>query len=281
MDECEMIEVVNGDVGFSYDLSLWASPLQKRYITTSVNSAYNGSHTELKQLAQRYEALKLEPLGAGRSSGLTLMWKKDVRVSIVGFSSHHIEFLIDKGQQEQWRVTGIYGCPRDLFLCGIMVDQKVIIFRRLSLSDLRQCGLEMVISRHVGKRIQHLQGELKRLQVAHRLEENGKLRKDRQKSLGKVLKKVMGALKQMHPLKVLGPDGMHVLFFSKYWNVVGQDVLNFVLGFLNTGVMPPFINHTFLTLIPKVKARPISQCNVLYKLISKVLANRLRKALHI
>ena len=60
-----------------------------------------------------------------------------------------------------------------------------------------------------------------------------------------------------------------------------------VLFCLNTGSVPPSINRTFITLIPKVKSpvrvseyRPIALCNILYKLISKVLANRLKKILH-
>ena len=55
---------------------------------------------------------------------------------------------------------------------------------------------------------------------------------------------------------------------------------------LNSGNLPNALNHTFLTLIPKIKCprrvtdfRPISLCNTLYKLISKVLANHLKKFL--
>lgn len=52
---------------------------------------------------------------------------------------------------------------------------------------------------------------------------------------------------------------------------------------LNLGIMPPNLNNTFISLIPKVKSprivskfRLISLCNMLYKLIAKVLENRLK-----
>lgn len=59
-----------------------------------------------------------------------------------------------------------------------------------------------------------------------------------------------------------------------------------ILTFLNGGSMPSGLNHTFVVLIPKVRKsvhmkdlRPISLCNVSYKVISKVLANRLKSIL--
>jgi hypothetical protein len=94
---------------------------------------------------------------------------------------------------------------------------------------------------------------------------------------------VKRALFQMHPSKAPGPDGMTVLFFQKCWHVVGTDVSHVVLDFLNSGRMLGCINFTHIVLIPKVKNpqcmsqfRPISLCNVIYKIISKVLVNRMK-----
>ena len=97
---------------------------------------------------------------------------------------------------------------------------------------------------------------------------------------------VVTALKQMEPLKAPGPDGLPPLFFQHYWQLVGDDVTKVVLSCLTSGVIPPSINQTFITLIPKVKSpskvsefRPISLCNIIYKLVSKVIANRLKGVL--
>ena len=94
------------------------------------------------------------------------------------------------------------------------------------------------------------------------------------------------ALKQMAPLKAPGPDGMPPLFYQHFWGVVDNDVTSSVLSWLNSGTLPYPLNHTFVTLIPKTnnpeyvtQYRPISLCNVLYKIFSKVLANRLKKIL--
>ena len=84
----------------------------------------------------------------------------------------------------------------------------------------------------------------------------------------------------------LGPDEMPPLFYQNFWSLVGSDVTTSILHYLNTGSLPTPLNHTFITLIPKtknpkrvIKFRPISLCNVLYKIFSKVLANRLEQVL--
>ena len=87
-------------------------------------------------------------------------------------------------------------------------------------------------------------------------------------------------------LKALGPDGMPSVFYKQCWDVVGDKIVDEVLSVLNGGPMPEGWNETAVVLIPKVKnpqsmndLRPISLCNVVYKLISKVLANRLKQIL--
>ena len=57
----------------------------------------------------------------------------------------------------------------------------------------------------------------------------------------------------MGSTKALGPDGMNALFYKNFWHIVGNDVVNAMLYFLNNGVMLPNLNHTNIVLIPKVK----------------------------
>lgn len=90
----------------------------------------------------------------------------------------------------------------------------------------------------------------------------------------------------MHPDKSPGLDGLNPGFFQEYWSVVGGDVVKFCQQFFQTGDLPSGVNQTVVCLVPKIKQpqqmmdlRPISLCNVLFRILSKVMANRLKRCL--
>ncbi|KAJ9536537.1 hypothetical protein OSB04_un000289 [Centaurea solstitialis] len=83
--------------------------------------------------------------------------------------------------------------------------------------------------------------------------------------------------------KAPGSDGFTSKFFKAAWNIVGKDVQVAVHNFFYSGKLLKELNHTLLCFIPKVPNasrvtdfRPISCCNVLYKVISKIIAERMK-----
>lgn len=97
---------------------------------------------------------------------------------------------------------------------------------------------------------------------------------------------VKSALDSIGDLKAPGPDGMPSIFYKNCWDLVGNKVTAEVLNVLAGGDIPDGWNDTVIALIPKVQnpeqvkdLRPISLCNVLYKVVAKVLANRLKTIL--
>jgi hypothetical protein len=90
----------------------------------------------------------------------------------------------------------------------------------------------------------------------------------------------------MNPSKAAGPDGFSTGFYQKAWSVIGDDFCEAILEFFIHGKLLKEVNSTILTLIPKKKNassmgdyRPIACCNVVYKCITKTLANRMMQGL--
>nr|GEV41220.1 RNA-directed DNA polymerase, eukaryota [Tanacetum cinerariifolium] len=79
-----------------------------------------------------------------------------------------------------------------------------------------------------------------------------------------------------------GPDGFSFEFYRKYWTTIDDDVFQVVRDFFMNGHFPRGCNSSFIALIPKIQDakfvkdfRPISLIGSVYKIIAKILANRL------
>lgn len=97
---------------------------------------------------------------------------------------------------------------------------------------------------------------------------------------------VRKAVFDISPHKCPGPDGMTGQFYQQFWETVGDNVTETVQNFFRHEYIEEGLNNTNICLIPKkinskklMEFRPISLCNVSFKIISKILAKRFKKTL--
>ena len=90
----------------------------------------------------------------------------------------------------------------------------------------------------------------------------------------------------MYPLKAPRPNGVPPLFYQHFWPNIGEVVTSTIIDFLNFGLTLPKYNETYIFLIPKVKEpkkvtdyRPINLYNVVFKIASKAIANKMKQFL--
>jgi hypothetical protein len=112
------------------------------------------------------------------------------------------------------------------------------------------------------------------------VEMNDKLRKPF--DAAEVKKKVLFSIGD---IKAPGSDCLHAIFFKKCWHVLGEILTKEVLDAIDNKVIPEGWNDTIIVLIPKIddpvlisQYRPISLCNVIYKVISKMIAFHFKHA---
>jgi hypothetical protein len=97
---------------------------------------------------------------------------------------------------------------------------------------------------------------------------------------------IKNAVFELNKESAPGPDGFGAFFFHTYWDIIHQDVVNAVTEFFSTGLLMPNFNANTLILIPKISNadriehyRPIALANFKFKIISKVLADRLAQVM--
>ena len=100
-------------------------------------------------------------------------------------------------------------------------------------------------------------------------------------------KEVRKVVLDMERDKAPGPDGFSIAFFQVCWEIVKEDIMKIFGEFHAEGKFEASLNSTFISLIPKIPGasemkdfRPISLVGSLYKIIVKVLANRLKGVLN-
>lgn len=99
---------------------------------------------------------------------------------------------------------------------------------------------------------------------------------------------IFAAINGCNNFKAPGPDGFNFSFIKKAWSFMKRDVLDFFKEFHSNARIASGINSSFLTLIPKLDGansfkefRPICMVGCIYKILSKVLANRLKPHLNL
>jgi hypothetical protein len=90
------------------------------------------------------------------------------------------------------------------------------------------------------------------------------------------------ALFQIGPMKAPGTDGYPAKKIQRNWDLLREEIIGAVTEFFRTRIMPEGLNDAAIVLIPKTKDAsnlkdyiPISLCNVVYKIISRCIVNRL------
>ncbi|KAH0695796.1 hypothetical protein KY289_013278 [Solanum tuberosum] len=96
------------------------------------------------------------------------------------------------------------------------------------------------------------------------------------------MEEVRNVVFSMSPNSASGPDGFGGKFYQSCWEIIKVDLLLAIQSYFNGHIMPKFMSHACLVLLPKIEHpnnfsefRPISLSNFTYKIISKILCLRL------
>ena len=97
-------------------------------------------------------------------------------------------------------------------------------------------------------------------------------------------KEIDNVINKMANDKAPGPDGFNGMFLKKCWHIIKEDIYQLCDDFFEERVSIQAINSSFITLVPKSNNpttvsdfRPISLLNLIVKLLTKLMANRLQK----
>lgn len=218
---------------------------------------------ERQRLAEE-DILKLDELNPALDTE-EAFFKQKARVSWLKDGDHNTQYFHAtlteiRARKTRWRIKDE---------SGTMLTGKVNIKRQAELDFIKIVG--------TASRVESLFQSAPLLSDAHI------------KSLIKEVtaKKVEQVVKNMDPDKAPGPDGFNAYFFQSCWDIVKEDLVKAITNLFKEVALEGKYS-TFFVLIPQVDNPvkfddfwTIALCNVIYKILSKILANRLRDAVQV
>ncbi|KAL6584555.1 hypothetical protein OROMI_003844 [Orobanche minor] len=158
---------------------------------------------------------------------------------------------------------------------------RIYVARSILLRDTNRINFRFTVSA-AGLRFRHRIPAIQAVQAGNILTHHHRLALVAPITADEIYK----SLKSIGDARAAGADGFTAKFYKCSWHIIGSDIVDAIQDFFLNGRLLKSLNASLITLIPKSQTansirdyRPIACCNVLYKIISKVITNRLGKVM--
>jgi len=182
-----------------------------------------------------------------------------------------------------------------------MVDRNTKYFHRIatahkrvnSIDNLKVDGMEVTDAEEIKEAIQNYYKNLYKEAEEWRpelvLHEATRISAEEQEELQRQFEEdeILEGIKLCAMEKAPGPDGFPMSFYLAFWELIKEDILKTIQYFYEHQKFEKSLNATFIALIPKKVGaselkdfRPISLIGGIYKIVAKILAERLKKVVN-
>lgn len=132
---------------------------------------------------------------------------------------------------------------KEIFLTGLFDDNGVWSEEFHDIEDICTVYFSIIFSSTIPSE-EHFDAVLQFVDPAASAECNESLLKPFTKE------EIHDALLQKHPCKAPGPNGMHAIFYQRFWHINFDDVTSFISSIIHGSLSPNCVNHTNIALVP-------------------------------